>query len=400
MQITCNDCGAQYRIPDSKITRDVSRATCKKCGAKLIIRRGGADEELRRADGGDELESEVVNHEERTVIADVPELQSYQPATVIGTGEQALQWLQAAPPSRVPAAGGSPAHGGDGAEKAASGHDAAEKSSGKKEAGAAPATAAPVPADGNAAPAKGKGSAKPGAAEAKGEAAAKTPTAAKPEVVAKTATAAEGEATAKTATAAKPEATAKTPTAAKGEAASKTAAAAKAEAAAKTGSTVQDGAAQAKRQVPQGEAGGALSRGAAASSDAQGGAPSTAEGRESVEDRIAAISAKARAAGARAARETTARHAARPEAPAASAPAASQAPRSSRSFEAASRSGASRATLPAAHGRAMPPATGGRSPAHAAPAPADGSRPDKLKRSLGVLVISLMGLLVFILEKM
>lgn len=82
MKITCENCGASYKIPEEKLTRDVSKATCKKCGSKIVIRRPGGDGyEDPRLTGGLHSHGEddgVVEHnEERTVIAHVPELQRY-----------------------------------------------------------------------------------------------------------------------------------------------------------------------------------------------------------------------------------------------------------------------------------------------------------------------------------
>ncbi len=81
MKVTCDSCGTVYRIQEEKLTKEVSRATCKKCGAKLIIRRPRAGDEsfedLRVAGQGMDDDS-VINHEERTVIAQVPELQNFE----------------------------------------------------------------------------------------------------------------------------------------------------------------------------------------------------------------------------------------------------------------------------------------------------------------------------------
>lgn len=90
MKITCDNCGAVYRIPEEKLTKDVSRATCKKCGSKLIIRRpsegqeGYEDPRLGGMQGGDE--DSVINHEERTVIAVVPELQKFDAVPPLAGG--------------------------------------------------------------------------------------------------------------------------------------------------------------------------------------------------------------------------------------------------------------------------------------------------------------------------
>lgn len=82
MKITCDKCGASYKIPEEKLTRDVSKATCKKCGEKIIIRKpAGGDYEdpriIRGLQSSLEDEGVVEHNEERTVIAVVPELQRF-----------------------------------------------------------------------------------------------------------------------------------------------------------------------------------------------------------------------------------------------------------------------------------------------------------------------------------
>ncbi len=96
MKITCDKCSAVYRIPEEKLTKDVSRATCKKCGAKLIIRRPGAGEDgyddFRMSGGQGGLDEDaVINHEERTVIAQVPELQKFDATSPLSSGGMAPQ---------------------------------------------------------------------------------------------------------------------------------------------------------------------------------------------------------------------------------------------------------------------------------------------------------------------
>ena len=74
MRVVCDNCGAVYKIANSKLSKEVNRATCKRCGHKIIIYRPGsrAAEEAAAARTapapGDE-------DEERTVIKSVPELQ-------------------------------------------------------------------------------------------------------------------------------------------------------------------------------------------------------------------------------------------------------------------------------------------------------------------------------------
>ena len=39
MRVVCDNCGASYRIPDHKLVKEVNKATCRKCGEAIIIRR-------------------------------------------------------------------------------------------------------------------------------------------------------------------------------------------------------------------------------------------------------------------------------------------------------------------------------------------------------------------------
>lgn len=39
MRVVCDNCGASYKIPDAKLTREVNKATCRKCGNPILIRR-------------------------------------------------------------------------------------------------------------------------------------------------------------------------------------------------------------------------------------------------------------------------------------------------------------------------------------------------------------------------
>ncbi|MSQ00890.1 MAG: hypothetical protein EXR71_03230 [Myxococcales bacterium] len=42
MRVVCDNCGASYKIPDSKLTQKVNKATCRKCGNPIIISRPDA----------------------------------------------------------------------------------------------------------------------------------------------------------------------------------------------------------------------------------------------------------------------------------------------------------------------------------------------------------------------
>ena len=39
MRVVCENCGATYKIPDSKLVKEVNKATCRKCGFRMMIRR-------------------------------------------------------------------------------------------------------------------------------------------------------------------------------------------------------------------------------------------------------------------------------------------------------------------------------------------------------------------------
>ena len=41
MRVVCDKCSAVYRISDDKLVKAVNRATCKKCGNKIIIYKDG-----------------------------------------------------------------------------------------------------------------------------------------------------------------------------------------------------------------------------------------------------------------------------------------------------------------------------------------------------------------------
>ncbi|MEN9784780.1 MAG: hypothetical protein RLZZ299_44 [Pseudomonadota bacterium] len=42
MRVACDNCGASYKIPDTRLTKEVNKATCKKCGHAMYIRRAAA----------------------------------------------------------------------------------------------------------------------------------------------------------------------------------------------------------------------------------------------------------------------------------------------------------------------------------------------------------------------
>ena len=88
MRVACDNCGASYKIPDTKLTKEVNKATCRKCGHAMYIRRPGAAEpEIPSVD--------VSVADERTVITN-----PYEPVAAVEsteTGAPLPAW--AAPPS-------------------------------------------------------------------------------------------------------------------------------------------------------------------------------------------------------------------------------------------------------------------------------------------------------------
>ena len=53
MRVVCDNCGASYKIPDSKLVKEVNHATCRKCGHRIVIsRREGPNTEPGVGEGG------------------------------------------------------------------------------------------------------------------------------------------------------------------------------------------------------------------------------------------------------------------------------------------------------------------------------------------------------------
>ena len=42
MRVVCENCGTTYKIPESKLVKEVNKATCRKCGFRMMIRRPSA----------------------------------------------------------------------------------------------------------------------------------------------------------------------------------------------------------------------------------------------------------------------------------------------------------------------------------------------------------------------
>ena len=59
MRVVCDNCGATYNIPEHKLTKEVNKATCRKCGHRMLIRRPASGRVLPPS-------------EEKTQITDIP----------------------------------------------------------------------------------------------------------------------------------------------------------------------------------------------------------------------------------------------------------------------------------------------------------------------------------------
>jgi len=80
MRISCDNCGATYRIPEHKLVRNVNKATCRKCGHAIIIKKG---DEVAPVGAG-----APVSDRERTQITSQAELQARAIAQSQGVGAQ------------------------------------------------------------------------------------------------------------------------------------------------------------------------------------------------------------------------------------------------------------------------------------------------------------------------
>jgi len=99
MRIVCDSCGAVYKIADDKLVKEVNKATCKRCGHKIIIRKPraatsnegpsertvissapgmGAGSSSPPASASEEKKEK----DEKTVITTIPELEKYESAAV------------------------------------------------------------------------------------------------------------------------------------------------------------------------------------------------------------------------------------------------------------------------------------------------------------------------------
>jgi len=62
MRVVCESCGTTYKIPESKLVKEVNKATCRKCGFRMMIRRPSAvaaDDNLGPSQASDEAATQV-----------------------------------------------------------------------------------------------------------------------------------------------------------------------------------------------------------------------------------------------------------------------------------------------------------------------------------------------------
>jgi len=72
MRVVCDNCGAVYKISEAKLVKDVNRATCKRCGHKILISKPGASSAAEVATGFQHGASE----QDQIVVKSSPDLPS------------------------------------------------------------------------------------------------------------------------------------------------------------------------------------------------------------------------------------------------------------------------------------------------------------------------------------
>lgn len=86
MKVTCDKCGAHYNIPDEKLTRDVNKATCKKCKHKIVVRKEARGEERLESQLSAVGDFDGIPQDERTIITVPTELQGLESPSPLGGG--------------------------------------------------------------------------------------------------------------------------------------------------------------------------------------------------------------------------------------------------------------------------------------------------------------------------
>ncbi|MDP6934116.1 MAG: zinc-ribbon domain-containing protein, partial [Myxococcota bacterium] len=93
IRVTCDQCGARYKIPESKLQKDVNKATCRRCGHRMLIQRPGSSA-LTEADSDPVSQSDAP-----TKLASMAELE--QKARELAAKESAAQPSEATPEAPV-----------------------------------------------------------------------------------------------------------------------------------------------------------------------------------------------------------------------------------------------------------------------------------------------------------
>jgi len=94
MRVVCENCGATYKIPDTKLVKEVNKATCRKCGFRMMIHRP------RQAQGG--TPSEIDPSEARTQVTASPEEGGDAPGSILSADTRVqhsdeTEWSDEAP---------------------------------------------------------------------------------------------------------------------------------------------------------------------------------------------------------------------------------------------------------------------------------------------------------------
>lgn len=111
MRVVCDNCGATYKIPEHKLSREVNKATCRKCGHTIIIRRPGvggptvaSQPPAVRNDGDSTQISSEADLRARALAGSAPVQEEYVPPTVVKSpapahGDQTMPRADVRPPT-------------------------------------------------------------------------------------------------------------------------------------------------------------------------------------------------------------------------------------------------------------------------------------------------------------
>ena len=111
MRVVCDNCGATYKIPEHKLSREVNKATCRKCGHTIIIRRPGvggptvaSQPPAVRNDGDSTQISSEADLRARAMAGSAPVHEEYVPPTVVKSpapahGDQTMPRADVRPPT-------------------------------------------------------------------------------------------------------------------------------------------------------------------------------------------------------------------------------------------------------------------------------------------------------------